>query len=105
MPAVLGAVYRPEAETVPPVADQVTAVLLEPVTLAVNCWVAPGCIDAEVGVTVIDSGAAVSGAPAAEVTPPQPLFAITAAKAMKSMNQVLYKQRIPEPLMYCTTAT
>jgi hypothetical protein len=26
---------------VPPVADQVTAVFLEPVTVAVNCWVPP----------------------------------------------------------------
>jgi hypothetical protein len=28
-------------ETVPPVADQVTAVFVVPVTVAVNCWVAP----------------------------------------------------------------
>jgi hypothetical protein len=37
VPAVAGAAYRPDAETVPPVADQVTEVLLEPVTDAVNC--------------------------------------------------------------------
>jgi len=34
---------------VPPVADQVTAVLLLPVTVAVNCWVAPVESDAEPG--------------------------------------------------------
>ena len=36
-------------DTVPPVADQVTAVLLLPVTVAVNCCVAPVWSDAEVG--------------------------------------------------------
>jgi len=34
---------------VPPVADHVTAVLLLPVTVAVNCCVAPVWSDAEVG--------------------------------------------------------
>src|SRR5262245_60655411 len=37
VPAVAGAVYKPEVEIVPPVADQVTAVLLVPLTVAVNC--------------------------------------------------------------------
>ena len=37
VPVVVGAVYRPLDETVPPVADQVTALFLEPVTVAVNC--------------------------------------------------------------------
>src|SRR5439155_24151188 len=36
-----GAVYSPELVTVPPVVDQVTAVLLVPATIAVNCFVAP----------------------------------------------------------------
>ena len=36
----------------PPVADQATAVLLEPVTLAVNCWVFPACSEIEFGVTL-----------------------------------------------------
>lgn len=36
-PADAGAVYRPEAETVPPVAVHATAVFVEPVTVAVNC--------------------------------------------------------------------
>lgn len=36
-PSVLPATYNPVAETVPPVALQVTAVLEEPVTLAENC--------------------------------------------------------------------
>ena len=35
-PAVAPAVYKPLGETVPPVADQVTAVLLAPDTVAVN---------------------------------------------------------------------
>jgi len=36
-------------ETVPPVADHVTEVLLEPVTVAVNCCVALVISEAEVG--------------------------------------------------------
>ncbi len=36
-----GAVKSPEVEIVPAVADQVTAVFVEPVTVAVNCWVPP----------------------------------------------------------------
>ncbi len=41
--------YKPLAEMLPPVADQVTPVLVLPVTLAVNCWVRPACTEAEVG--------------------------------------------------------
>ena len=54
MPAVVGAVYRPVLETVPPVVDQVTAVLVLPVTVAVNCWGAPVCSDAEVGLMLTE---------------------------------------------------
>ena len=39
VPAVLGAVYSPVEEIVPAVADQVTAVLVEPLTVALNCAV------------------------------------------------------------------
>ena len=98
-PAVLGAVYKPDDETEPPVADQVTAVLLDPVTLAVNCCVPLVAIEAEPGametatvcgaltVTVADADFVVSAAliavtvnvpavpgavykPAAEIEPP-----------------------------------
>jgi hypothetical protein len=41
---------------VPPVADHVTAVLLEPVTVAVNCWLPLVWILEEVGVTETDTG-------------------------------------------------
>ncbi|HEY8670072.1 MAG TPA: hypothetical protein VIL63_04465 [Terriglobales bacterium] len=62
-----GAVYSPELEivpvtAVPPVAPstcQVTAVLLAPLTLAVNCWLVPVASEVEVGESEIDS---VSGA-------------------------------------------
>jgi hypothetical protein len=37
VPTELGAVYKPDVETVPPVADHVTAVLLLPLTEAENC--------------------------------------------------------------------
>jgi len=36
---VLGAVYRPLEEMLPPLADQVTAVLVVPLTVAVICCV------------------------------------------------------------------
>jgi hypothetical protein len=61
---VAGAVYRPVEETVPPVAAQVTAVLLLPVTLAVNCCVPPVVSDAVVG----DTETATTGGGVAEVT-------------------------------------
>ncbi len=41
----------------PAVADQVTAVLLEPLTLAVNCCVHPVSSEAEVGEIVTATGA------------------------------------------------
>jgi hypothetical protein len=55
-----GAVYRPPAVIVPqvdpthpvPLNPQVTAVLLEPVTVAVNCWRAPTLSDGLLGETV-----------------------------------------------------
>jgi len=39
----------PLAVMLPPVADQVTAVLGDPLTLAVNCWVWPACTEIDVG--------------------------------------------------------
>ena len=53
VPAVLGAVNRPLEETDPLLADQVTAVLVEPVTVALNCCVAPVLIVALVGATLM----------------------------------------------------
>jgi hypothetical protein len=50
-------VYSPLDETLPPVADHVTAVLVEPVTVAVNCCVPFVRIDAEVGEIVTATGA------------------------------------------------
>jgi hypothetical protein len=45
-----GAVYKPEADSVPaPVSDQVTAVLVVPLTVAVNCCVPPPFSVAEGG--------------------------------------------------------
>jgi hypothetical protein len=45
---------------VPLVADQFTAVLLLPLTLAVNCWVPPVSIEAEVGEMVTATTGAVT---------------------------------------------
>ena len=43
-------------EIVPPVADQVTAVFVLPVTVAVNCCVPPVCSDADVGLMLTATG-------------------------------------------------
>jgi hypothetical protein len=63
---VLGAVYRPLARIVPPVAVQVTAVFVLPVTLAVNCCVPPVISEAEVG--EIETATAVGVDPLGPVT-------------------------------------
>ncbi len=52
MPGVLGAVYRPAVEMLPPVEVHVTAELVEPVTVAVNCCVVPVCMEAVDGLTL-----------------------------------------------------
>ncbi len=41
--------YRPPEEMLPPVADQVTAVLVVPLTVAVNCCVPPAGKETNVG--------------------------------------------------------
>jgi hypothetical protein len=67
VPGALGAVYSPSGEMVPPVADQVTAVMSEPVIIAVNCCVPPGNNDAAVGDTdTVTGGAATALLPNAE---------------------------------------
>jgi len=55
-------VYIPPEEMLPPLADQVTAVLLVPVTVAVNCCVPAARSEADAGATVTEI-----------VTPPLPL--------------------------------
>ena len=66
--------YSPVLEIVPPVADQVTAVLLVPVTVAVNCRVAPVCMDAEVGLMLTTTG----GGTAVTVTAAEADFVVSA---------------------------
>jgi hypothetical protein len=51
LPAVEGAVYRPVPEMLPPVADQLTPMFVVPLTLAVNCCVAPVESEAALGET------------------------------------------------------
>ena len=61
-----GAVYSPPLETVPhaaplhplPLTFQETAVLLVPVTAAVNCWLRPALIWADFGETLTVTGGA-----------------------------------------------
>jgi hypothetical protein len=52
---VLGAVYCPELEMVPPLADHATDVSLLPVTVAENCCVPPTCRLALVGEIAIET--------------------------------------------------
>ena len=51
VPAVAGAVNSPDAEIVPALADQLTAVLVVPETVALNCCVPPVRTFAVAGVT------------------------------------------------------
>ncbi len=51
----VGAVNSPEVEIDPALADQVTAVLVEPLTVAVNCWVPPEVTVALLGETETDT--------------------------------------------------
>lgn len=46
---MLGAVYIPLAEIVPPLAVQFTLVLVVPATVAANCWLCPVCSEIELG--------------------------------------------------------
>ena len=75
VPALPGAVYMPLEEMLPPLADQVTAVLLLPVTVAVNCSVAPVTNDAEVGVIEMPT----TGGAAATVTLAEADLVVSAA--------------------------
>jgi hypothetical protein len=89
VPAVPGAVYSPEAVIEPPLAAQVTAVLVEPVTVAVNCCVAFVCRIVDTGLTEIatETGA-VPVVPAAPT--PQPVEnRPTISKAIISKNRAL----------------
>jgi hypothetical protein len=74
---VVGAVYRPDAEIVPALADHVTAVLLFPVTVAVNCWLLPDCRVAEAGEIEMLSGSGGGGGNPMLLPPPlQPRIAM-----------------------------
>jgi len=55
-----GAVKSPELEIAPALADHVTAVLVEPVTVAVNGWVPAEETVAEVGEMEIDTAGGVT---------------------------------------------
>ena len=60
-----GAVYKPEVDSVPtPVSAQATAVLAEPVTVAVNCWVLPPFSVADSGEILTATGLIVTVAEA-----------------------------------------
>lgn len=61
----------------PPVADQVTAVLLDPVTVAVNCCVPLVSSEAEVGEIVTATAAVTVTAAAADTEPSAMLVAVT----------------------------
>ena len=53
---MFGAVYRPLLETLPAVADHVTDVFVEPVTVAVNCCVPFVKSEADVGLIETATG-------------------------------------------------
>ena len=72
---VAGAVYKPAADTVPTLGDkdQLTAVLVAPVTVAVNCWVCDSCNETAAGVRPTATGIiAEIDPPAAVISPAVP---------------------------------
>jgi hypothetical protein len=74
----LGAVSRPLLVIEPAVVDHVTLVLLEPLTVAVNCDVAPEATDAVAGLTLtVTVGVAVG-------------FTVTVAEALASSFAALF---------------
>ena len=64
-------------ETLPAAADQVTAVLLVPVTVAENCCVPPVWSDADVGESEIATGAATVTVAEADLVVSAALVAVT----------------------------
>jgi hypothetical protein len=62
----VGAVNSPAVEIEPADADHVTAVFVEPVTVAVNCWLPAEVTVAEVGEMETDTAAGASTVMAAE---------------------------------------
>jgi hypothetical protein len=61
----------------PLVADQLTAVLLEPLTLAENCCVLPVCNEAEPGLIETETGAATLTVAVADFVGSATLVAVT----------------------------
>ena len=64
-------------ETLPAVAFQVTPVLLLPLTVAVNCWVPPGCSDVEAGEMDTATGALTVTVAEADLVVSATLVAVT----------------------------
>ena len=64
-------------ETLPAVADQVTAVLLVPVIVAPNCCVPPVCSDVEAGEIATATGAATVTVAEADLVVSAALVAVT----------------------------
>ena len=82
-PATEGAVYRPPLVTVPPEAVQVTAVLVAPLTVAVNWVCCPVCKEALAGDTDTDT---------LPVVPPEPVDPEPNAETMQVENCELVDQ-------------
>lgn len=85
VPAVLPAVYRPAVEIVPPVADQVTFSLVEPVTEAENCLPLPSSTDAVFGSMEIATTVGGVGFDFGE--PFEPVHALSATVAKKMQRR------------------
>jgi hypothetical protein len=86
VPAVAGAVYMPVPEMVPPVADQETAVLLVPATVAVNCCVPPVESEADGGLMLTEITGGGCCCEAVDAVTPQPAVAKASAIAAHSSN-------------------
>ena len=70
--------YRPEPETVPALADHVIAVLLLPLTVAMNCCVAPVTMLTELGTRLtVTTGADTTTVAVADLLGSAALVALT----------------------------
>jgi hypothetical protein len=82
VPAVIGAVYRPVAVTLPPptsATDQLALVLIAPFTVAANCTVVAACAVALRGVTAMDTPAGVGAVTVIVARPDLVGFAVLVA--------------------------
>lgn len=98
VPAVAGAVKSPDEEMVPLLADQVAAVLVAPLTVAVNCRLEFTCSDAEEGPMLIVTAPWFAWGALGAVDPPHPSIRVSAVRTSSVQNIEYHFIFIMDPL-------